>query len=241
MKQNRKLVSFSGWALLAAAFLTAGGIAPSVANAQTTKTTTQVQTRTESKKIKVDVNAADVKTLESLPGIGPVLAQKIIAGRPYRNVADLGKVKGLSETKLNLIKDDVSFGSPITTTPKSEVARTQKEKTVVAKTTTAETKTSPRETSTTVQTTIPRSSRVEPLTPTGRNPRTLAAGTKININTATAEELDRLPGIGPVKAKAIVDYRAQIGKFKSIEDVEKVKGIKAGEFSKIKDSIELGD
>ena len=239
MKQNRKLSSFAGWSLLLAGFLTAGAIAPSQVGAQTTKTTTQVQTRTESKKIKVDVNAADIKTLESLPGIGPVLAQKIVAGRPYRNMADLGKVKGLSETKLNMIKDDVTFG--VVTTPKSEVARTQKEKTVVTRTTTPEIKSSAREASTTVQTSTTRNSRVEPLTPTGRTSKPVAVGGKVNINTATVEELDRLPGIGPVKAKAIVDYRTQNGKFKSIEEVEKVKGIKAGEFSKLKDSIEIAD
>ena len=240
MKRNRNLTAFAGWGLLVAGFLTAGAMAPSRADAQTTKTTTQVQTRTEAKKIKVDVNTADAKTLESLPGIGAVLAHKIVAGRPYRNLDDLGKVKGLTDTKLALIKDNVSFGTT-TTTPTREVARSQKEKTVVTKTSTPDPKTSPREASTTVQTTSSRNSRVEPLTPTGHSSSGLPSGTKINITKATVEELDRLTGIGPVKAKAIVDYRTQNGKFKSIEDIEKVKGIKAGEFSKIKDSIELSD
>jgi competence protein ComEA len=60
-----------------------------------------------------------------------------------------------------------------------------------------------------------------------------AIGDKVNLNTATKEELDALPGIGPVKAQAIIDARP----FKSIEDVKRVKGIKEGEFSKIKDQI----
>ena len=59
----------------------------------------------------------------------------------------------------------------------------------------------------------------------------------ININTATKEELEALPGIGPVKAQAIVDYRNTNGPFKSPQDVMKVKGIKEGEFGKIKDQI----
>ena len=63
----------------------------------------------------------------------------------------------------------------------------------------------------------------------------------ININKATAEELDRLPGIGPAKAKAIIDYRNANGDFKTNEDIQKVKGIKAGEFSKIRDYIRLTD
>ncbi len=61
----------------------------------------------------------------------------------------------------------------------------------------------------------------------------LAPGQKININTATEEQLDMLPGIGPVKAQAVIEGRP----YKKIEDIKKVKGIKEGEFNKIKDVI----
>jgi competence protein ComEA len=59
------------------------------------------------------------------------------------------------------------------------------------------------------------------------------SGQKIDINTAAKEELDALPGIGPIKAQAIIEGRP----FKTIEDIMKVKGIKEGEFSKIKELI----
>ena len=63
----------------------------------------------------------------------------------------------------------------------------------------------------------------------------LKDGQKININTASKDELDVLPGIGPVRAQAIIDGRP----FKTIEDVMKVKGIKEVEFGKIKDLISV--
>lgn len=49
----------------------------------------------------------------------------------------------------------------------------------------------------------------------------------VNINTATKEELDALPGIGPAKAQAIVDHRKQNRPFKSVDDLKNVKGIGA--------------
>ena len=68
---------------------------------------------------------------------------------------------------------------------------------------------------------------------------TAAAGIdgKININTATAQDLSALPGIGDVIAKRIVDYRAQYGAFQVIEEIENVKGIGEKIFSQIKDYI----
>ncbi|MFA7241256.1 MAG: helix-hairpin-helix domain-containing protein [Sulfuricellaceae bacterium] len=47
----------------------------------------------------------------------------------------------------------------------------------------------------------------------------------VDINSATAEQLDVLKGIGPAKAKAIIEYRTKNGPFKSVDDLENVKGI----------------
>lgn len=60
---------------------------------------------------------------------------------------------------------------------------------------------------------------------------------RININTASEEELGGIAGIGAGKAAAIVQYRKENGSFSSIEDIMKVSGIKEGTFAKIKDRI----
>ncbi|HUX64874.1 ComEA family DNA-binding protein [Sulfuricella sp.] len=53
---------------------------------------------------------------------------------------------------------------------------------------------------------------------------TAAFAGQVNLNTASESELDTLKGVGPVKAKAIMDYRAKNGPFKSVDDLEKVPG-----------------
>ena len=53
---------------------------------------------------KLDVNTAAEKQLRDLPGIGPVLAQRIIAARPFRSADDLKKVNGIGEKKYEKIR-----------------------------------------------------------------------------------------------------------------------------------------
>lgn len=60
---------------------------------------------------------------------------------------------------------------------------------------------------------------------------------KVNINTAGTEELMTLPGIGQVRAAAIIEYREREGEFEKIEDIMNVKGIGTGIFSKINSLI----
>ena len=59
----------------------------------------------------------------------------------------------------------------------------------------------------------------------------------VNINTADAQTLMTLPGIGEVRAAAIIEYRQKVGAFEKIEDIMNVKGIKTGTFSKINSLI----
>jgi competence protein ComEA len=61
--------------------------------------------------------------------------------------------------------------------------------------------------------------------------------TRININAATQEELENLPGIGPSKAAAIISYRDENGPFQIIEDINNVPGIGPSIFDQIKSLI----
>lgn len=61
----------------------------------------------------------------------------------------------------------------------------------------------------------------------------------VNINTADLDTLVLLPGIGPSKAQAIIQYREQNGLFMRIEDIQKVKGIGPSTFDSIKDLITI--
>ena len=62
---------------------------------------------------------------------------------------------------------------------------------------------------------------------------------RININTASKEELMTLPGVGESKANGIVEYRSSNGKFNALEELMNVEGIKDGVFNKIKDKITI--
>lgn len=61
----------------------------------------------------------------------------------------------------------------------------------------------------------------------------------ININRATARQLDALDGIGPVIAQRIVDYRKANGFFLTIDDLQKVSGIGAAKFAQIKAKVRI--
>ncbi|MDR3566839.1 MAG: helix-hairpin-helix domain-containing protein [Syntrophobacteraceae bacterium] len=158
----------------------------------------------------VDLNTASLSALEALPGVGRATAKKIVAARPFRSVDDLSKVKGMSKGKVEALKDKVTVaGAPARSVPAPAVQKpsTPPESEPPAK---------------------PAASAKEK----GRAGK-LIAGQKVDINTAGKEELDKLPDIGSVKARAIIEGRP----YHKIEDIMKVKGIKQHTFDRIKDYI----
>lgn len=69
------------------------------------------------------------------------------------------------------------------------------------------------------------------------NNSSVETSSKVNINTATLEQLQTLSGIGESKAKAIIEYRESNGNFTNIEDIKNVSGIGDSVYEKIKDNI----
>ena len=63
---------------------------------------------------------------------------------------------------------------------------------------------------------------------------------RLDLNRASARELDSLPGVGPVLAARILDHRERYGAFREIDDLRAVRGIGPKLFSRIKDRVRLG-
>ena len=189
--------------LLSTAFILGIGTAPAQAAAKAADAPKSVTAL-------VDINSATQAELESLKGVGPATAKKIIDGRPYKSVDELTKA-GLSAKTVDTLKPFVTVGK----------AQTAAKAVTPAPTTAPEVKKAAKETQSTAKST------------TTTATKKLAPGTKININTADKAALEALPEIGPVKAQAIIDGRP----YKSPEDIMKVSGIKQQTFNAIKEYI----
>ena len=166
----------------------------------------------------VDINTADQKTLESLPGVGPATAKEIVKGRPFKSVDDLANVKGIGKSKLEKIKPLVTVGGP----PAAKAPAAQAPAAAGA----AAGATAPK------ATTATQAAQKAPAQAKQAAKAAVPMG-PVNLNTASKEQLVALPGIGEKKAQAIIDGRP----YQKTEDVMKVKGIKQGIYNKIKDKI----
>ena len=164
-------------------------VAPRIPGMPASKSSAVVQSGIQPKSQSlININTATASELESLPGIGPAIAQRIIE---YRNVhgnfsrpEDLINVRGIGKSKLAQVLPHISA-----TGSGSRVAQ-------------------------------PKSS----------------AGL-IDINRATAKELERLPGVGAATAKRIIEYRQSHGAFTKPEDLMNIRGIGSAKLEKMRGQI----
>jgi competence protein ComEA len=154
----------------------------------------------------IDLNTADQKELAQVPGVGPKMAEAIVDHRRvhglFKSVDELRSVRGVGPITFDKVRGSFRVSSlppePVVETPASPQPQTQAPAPA--------------------QTPTPRHA-------TGGGAKKVQSGdAPINVNTATADELQRLPGVGSVMAQGIIAARTA-APFQSVNDLTKVKGI----------------
>ena len=147
----------------------------------------------------LDINTATAGDFDRLPGIGAVKAAAIIKYREshglFQSVNDLDNVAGIGAKTVENLRPCITCNGAPASSLPAPAAKAADAK----------------------------SSGIAPAQ--ASFPRPGARPARININTATQEELERLPDIGPVLAQRIIAYRQSHGPFRSVADLEKVNGI----------------
>jgi competence protein ComEA len=87
------------------------------------------------------------------------------------------------------------------------------------------------------QVVVPRRAVVEAAASGGEAGASAPASGPVHLNTATLEQLDALPGVGPVTAQKILDYRQQHGAFSSVEDLDAIPGIGAARLEQLRELV----
>lgn len=170
---------------------------------------------------RLDPNRAEEAELDRLRGVGPGLARAIVAARdsaPFRSVDELIRVRGIGSSTLEKLRPGLEVrGSPGRGDGLSSASRSQA------------------------------TASRRPVLGRGSGPGTGTAGTSsratsglLNLNRASASELESLPGVGPVLAERIVAERRRQGGFRTVDDLIAVKGIGPALLARLEDRIHAG-
>lgn len=162
-------------------------------------------------KIRVNLNSADINELDRLPGVGPATARRMLEYRmmngPFTSVDEITNIKGIGEKTLIKLRDMAFIGEPEPIA--ADILRNLSEP-----------------------------SAGEPSNDATNAVVNAPCGSgRININTATAAELETLPRIGPKTAAKIIADRETNGPFQDINDFTRVRGIGPKTLERMKDLI----
>ncbi|MGE0442695.1 MAG: ComEA family DNA-binding protein [Gemmatimonadales bacterium] len=154
----------------------------------------------------VDLNRATAAEIARLPRVGPRLAKALVRTRDstggFASLAEVDQVPGVGPALLAAIGSRVRLGDT------DQVRRRRPDRRGLA-----------------VERRPPEPPNVVVRRGGDPAPRPVSRPGPIRLNSATQRELERLPGIGPTRAKAIVAYRQSNGPFASVSDLEKVPGL----------------
>lgn len=203
-------------ALLALALAASLAMLPTAAHARSKSkhASASHESKSASKAEKVDINTASASELEALPGVGTVMAQKIVNGRPYKSVADLSHA-GIPSSTIASLRGHVMA---------SRVSMSSSQSHEAPKASRMESKHEERGS----ESSGGRSS--------GRSHESAkAAGGPVDINSASQAELEALPGVGAATAKKIIAGRP----YQSVDDLARA-GVSKRTIGQISGSVTAG-
>lgn len=143
--------------------------------------------------LKIDLNAASALEIEGIPGVGPKMAEAIVAYRdehgPFKSFADLDPISGMGEKALAKFAEHARLGDAVASSAPKKPAEAS------------------------------------------------SSSAGININTASLEEIKTL--VGPAMAQSILTYREEKGKFKTVDELDEVKGIGPATLEKLRPNVRV--